>query len=79
MQRANIIMCIVVLIIAMMAAIAVGDGYTWLVVTRALLITPAYMLGAWCGARLFVIAPKTWFKKVALVILLVTGVSVLLA
>ncbi|NKB19284.1 MAG: TSUP family transporter [Alphaproteobacteria bacterium] len=78
-QRANIIMCIVVLIIAMMVAIAVGGGYSWLVVTRALLIVPAYMLGAWCGARLFALAPKSWFKKVALVILLITGISVLLA
>jgi uncharacterized protein len=78
-QRANIIMCIIVLIISMIVAIAVGGGYSWLVIIRALLITPAYLFGVWFGARMFAVAPKTWFKKVALVILMVTGISVLVA
>jgi len=78
-QRANIVMCIIVLILAMIVAIAVGGGYSWLVITRALLITPAYLFGVWFGAWMFARAPKSWFKKVALVILLITGVSVLLA
>jgi uncharacterized membrane protein YfcA len=40
---------------------------------------PAYLFGVWFGARMFALAPKTWFKKVALVLLMVTGISVLLA
>ena len=78
-QRANIVMCIIVLIISMIVAIAIGGGYSWLVISRALLITPAYLFGVWFGARMFALAPKTWFKNVALVILMVTGISVLLA
>ena len=78
-QRANIVMCIMVLVITMIAAIAIGGGYTPTVISRALLITPAYMFGVWFGARLFSLAPKVYFKKIALVILMVTGLSVLLA
>ena len=78
-QRANIIICIIVLIISMIVTIAIGGGYSWLVITRALLIMPAYLFGVWFGARMFALAPKTWFKKVALVLLMVTGISVLLA
>jgi uncharacterized membrane protein YfcA len=78
-QRANIVICIMVLIISMIVSIAVGGGYSWLVITRAILITPAYLFGVWFGSRMFALAPKTWFKKVALVVLMVTGISVLLA
>jgi uncharacterized membrane protein YfcA len=63
----------------MIVTIAIGGGFSWLVITRALLIMPAYLFGVWFGARMFALAPKTWFKKVALVLLMVTGISVLLA
>ena len=75
-QRANIVMCIIVLIICMIVAIAIGGGYSPAVIARALLITPAYMFGVWFGARMFAVAPKTYFKTVALVILMVTGLAV---
>ena len=78
-QRANIVMCIIVLIVSMIVAIAVGGSLSWLMITRALLITPAYLFGVWFGAWMFAAAPKTWFKKVVLVILMVTGLAVVLA
>lgn len=78
-QRANIVMCIIVLIIAMIAAIAIGGGYSPLVIARALLIAPAYMFGVWFGSRLFCLAPKVYFKKIALLVLMITGLSVLIA
>jgi hypothetical protein len=63
----------------MLTAIAVGGGYTKLVIMRALVITPAYIFGVWSGTRLFALAPKSWFKKVALIILMITGLTVSLA
>ena len=78
-QRANIVMCIMVLVITMIAAIAIGGGYSPTVIARALLITPAYMFGVWFGARMFALAPKAYFKTIALVILMITGLSVFLA
>jgi len=78
-QRANIVICIIFLTIMMLTAIAVGGGYTKLVIMRALVITPAYIFGVWSGTRLFALAPKSWFKKVALIILMITGLTVSLA
>ncbi|MBK19311.1 MAG: hypothetical protein CMM52_10810 [Rhodospirillaceae bacterium] len=78
-QRANIVVCIIFLIITMFAAIAIGGGYSALVIVRALIITPAYIFGVWVGSRIFAIAPKSYFKNIALLILIATGLAVLVA
>tara|TARA_B100000686_G_scaffold348505_1_gene439717 strand:+ start:1058 stop:1807 length:750 start_codon:yes stop_codon:yes gene_type:complete len=78
-QRANIAVCVIALTVVMFFAILVGGGYSLQVFLRALIIAPGYLLGVFIGANLFRIAPKTYFKKVALLIIIITGVSVLLS
>lgn len=77
-QRANIVICIAALTIAMVGASAIGGAYSLEVILRALLITPAYMFGVWLGSYLFNLAPKEYFKKIALIILIITGLCTLL-
>lgn len=76
-QRANIVISIVVLTTAMVVSIAVGGGYSVDVLLRAVILTPAFTFGIWSGARLFSIAPKSYFRRAALWLLIVTGISVI--
>ena len=76
-QRANIVMCIMVLTIAMFCAVIIGDGYSYFVIIRALIIAPAYLIGVFSGAWLFKLSPESYFKNIALFILVITGLSVL--
>ena len=76
-QRANIVMCIMVLTIAMFCAVIIGDGYSYLVIIRAVIVAPAYLFGVVSGAWLFKLAPKSYFKNIALLILVITGLSAL--
>lgn len=77
-QRANIIISVAVLTIAMLFAVFVGGGFSATVLLRALILTPAYVSGVWAGARLFAVAPKSYFRRIALWLLIITGLSVVL-
>jgi uncharacterized membrane protein YfcA len=45
---------------------------------RGLILIPLYLLGTWSGSRLFAIAPEEYFKRVALWLLMATGVGIVL-
>tara|TARA_B100000315_G_C14457331_1_gene532051 strand:+ start:163 stop:900 length:738 start_codon:yes stop_codon:yes gene_type:complete len=77
-QRANIVVTVAVLIIVTLISVAVGGGVTIETVLRAIILTPAYVFGIWSGAKLFAMAPKTYFKRIALWLLVVTGTSAVL-
>jgi len=77
-QRANIIISVAVLTLAMLTTVAVGGGFSEMVLLRAVLLAPAYVAGVWAGAKLFSVAPKSYFRRMALWLLIVTGVSVLI-
>jgi uncharacterized membrane protein YfcA len=76
-QRGNIIISVTVLVLIVLAAIAAGGGFTIETVMRGVILTPAYIAGTWSGSRLFAIAPKEYFKRVALWLLLATGVGIM--
>ena len=76
-QRANIIIGVTVMTIAVLTAVGVGGGFTTEIVLRGLYLTPAYLIGVWSGARLFMAVPKSYFRHVALWILVATGFAVL--
>lgn len=76
-QRGNIVIAVTVLILMVVAAVAAGGGFTLETVVRGVILTPAYLAGTWSGSRLFAIAPKEYFKKVALWLLLITGIGII--
>ena len=78
-QRGNIVLSVGVVILLALAALIVAGGFSGATVVRSAVLTPFYILGAWAGARLFAVAPKAYFRKVALVLLIATGVLVLVA
>lgn len=77
-QRANIVIAVTAMIAMAMITIAIGGGFTTETVIRGAFLTPAYIAGTWSGGRLFVLAPKEYFKKVALWLLLATGLGIIL-
>jgi hypothetical protein len=77
-QRANIVIAVTALIAMGMLNIAINGGFTTETVIRGAVLTPAYLFGTWSGSRLFAIAPKEYFKRVALWLLLITGVGIVL-
>ena len=77
-QRANIIISVAALTITMLVAVAVGGGFSETVLLRAVILTPPYVFGVWAGARLFAVAPKSYFRRMALWLLIITGLSVVL-
>ena len=77
MQRANIIITVGIVAVVMLVALIVGGGVGIETVTRGVVISPFYMVGFWVGGRLFAIAPAELYRKVALWLLIVTGISVM--
>jgi len=76
-QRATIFIGVSFMTIAVLIALVVGGGFTTDIVLRGLYLTPAYVIGVWVGARLFAAVPKSYFRHVALWLLVVTGFAVL--
>lgn len=76
-QRANIVIAVGVVIVAMMVSVGVAGGIGVTSLARAVVIIPGYVAGAWAGARLFTIAPEALYRRIALWLLLVTGAIVL--
>lgn len=77
-QRANIVIAVAVIIAVVLASLVIAGGFTAETLQRAVILTPAYVLGTWSGSRLFAIAPKEYFRRVALWLLLATGVGVVI-
>lgn len=76
-QRANIVVAVSVIIFVVLGSITIGGALTDKTLLRGIILIPAYVLGTWSGSRLFAIAPKEYFKRVALWLLLATGVGVI--
>ncbi len=76
-QRANIVIGIILVVAFLVVGLAFERKYTAETLARAVVIAPIFIVGSAIGAKLFKIAPAAWFKKVALGILLATGVIAL--
>ena len=57
-------------------SLLVAGGVAYNTFQRGIILIPVYVLGTWSGSRLFAIAPEKYFKKIALWLLLVTGVGI---
>ena len=77
-QRANIVIAVAVIIAVTLASLVIAGGFTAETLQRAVILTPVYVLGTWSGSRLFTVAPKEYFRRVALWLLLATGVGVVI-
>ncbi|MFT5182160.1 MAG: putative membrane protein YfcA [Alphaproteobacteria bacterium] len=76
-QRANIVIAIGAVIIMVLGSLFFAGGVGAGTLQHAIILAPAYVLGTWSGSRLFRIAPKEYFRRVALWLLLATGIGVL--
>jgi uncharacterized membrane protein YfcA len=74
-QRANIIISIGVVGAVTLIALAVGGGVGSETVVRGIVMAPLYLAGFWTGCRLFAVAPAELYRKVALWLLVATGLS----
>jgi uncharacterized membrane protein YfcA len=77
-QRANIVIAVTVVIAMVIGSLFFAGGLTAETLQRAVILTPAYVVGTWSGSRLFTIAPQEYFRRVALWLLLATGVGVVI-
>ena len=77
-QRANIVIAVAVVIAIVLVSLIFAGGFSTETLLRAVILTPAYVFGTWSGSRLFMIAPKEYFRRVALWLLLATGVGVVI-
>ncbi len=76
-QRANILISVGVVVVISLAAIAIGGGVGAGTVVRGVVLSPLYMAGFQAGGRLFAIAPQDLYRKVALWLLIATGLAVI--
>ncbi len=74
-RRANIVISVGVVIALVFGSMAVGGAVDSGTVARGVVAAPFYMAGFWGGSRLFVTAPQTLYRKVALWLLIATGLS----
>jgi len=77
-QRANIVVAVAVVIAVVLASLFFAGGFTVETLLRAVILIPAYVFGTWSGSRLFTIAPKEYFRRVVLWLLLATGAGVVI-
>lgn len=73
-QRANIMVSVAFLTLTMLTLVALGGAFSENVVLRALILTPAYMIGVWGGTKLFALVPKDYFRAIALWLLVAIGI-----
>ena len=77
-QRSNIIAAIGIMILFMFATFLLNGVIGWTTVGRALVLFPATLAGTWTGNRLFLKIPQAIYRRVALVLLIITGLAVLI-
>jgi len=75
-QRANIVISVAAVIPVMLAVLFIAGGIGTHTLFRAIILSPVYVIGTWSGSRLFTIAPKEYFHRVVLWLLVATGVGV---
>lgn len=75
-QRSNIVIAVAVLIMIALASIIIAGGFTTDALLRAVILIPVYIVGTWSGAKLFSLAPKAYFRRVASWLLVATGIGV---
>ncbi len=78
-QRANLIFSAAILVAAVLVFIGLGGGLGWETLARGIAITPFYIVGTVGGGRLFRRAPSVYFRRGALALLIITGLSALIA
>lgn len=78
-QRANIVVSIGIVVAIALALLAYAGGVTIGTIERTAILIPVYIFGTWSGNRLFTVAPREYFRRVALWLLLVIGAAVALA
>ena len=74
-QRANILITNLTTVTCMVGALAVAGVYDATTTARAACLVPCFVAGAQFGKRLFERSPSAWFRRVALVLLLATGLA----
>jgi uncharacterized membrane protein YfcA len=77
-QRANIILGVGAIIVTAIAALAAAGAYDAPLTVRAILLAPFYAAGVWLGVRLFAHAPSRYFRRIALILLMASGLAVIL-
>jgi hypothetical protein len=65
-----------VLILMSLASIIIAGGFTTAALLRAVILIPAYIAGTWSGTKLFSLAPKAYFRRIASWLLVATGIAV---
>lgn len=78
-QRANMQLVSVLTVGMLLLGLAAGGQVGATTVARSLFVAPATVIGVASGAFLFRVAPAKWFRYVALAILVVSGISVIVA
>jgi uncharacterized membrane protein YfcA len=76
-QRANIVISVTAVIVMVLVSLAIAGGFVDGTLQRGILLIPAYVVGTWSGSKLFTIAPQQYFRRVALWLLLATGIGIL--
>ncbi len=77
-QRANIVISVAAVLVMTLLSLVVAGGVAHEILLRAVIMIPIYVLGTWSGSRLFVIAPQAYFRRIALWLLVATGIGVIL-
>ena len=74
-QRANIMMALGISVVVTIVVVAIGGGVGTTTIARSVVIAPVQAAGFWAGARLFVAAPQAFYRRIALLVLIDSGVS----
>jgi len=67
-----------VFIAALTISLAFSGVVTPEAIARAVLVSTAYIFGTYVGGKLFERVPASWFRPVAIWLLIATGASVLI-
>jgi hypothetical protein len=78
-HRASLILFFGLIAVVSIIPPAIGGLMGWGVAARVLFLLPVLMLGVPVGARLFHVVPPGWYRRLALVFLVATGLVTLLA
>lgn len=78
-HRANLILFFATIAVVSVIPPLLGGLYGWPVLTRVAVLLPVLSLCVPIGARMFHVVPERWYRRAALVFLLVTGTVTLLA
>jgi uncharacterized membrane protein YfcA len=78
-HRANLILFFATISVVSVIPPALGGLMGWAVLAKVLLLLPVLLLCVPIGARLFHIVPERWYRRLALIFLVGTGLVTLLA